>query len=167
MSTVKPSWYSLALSSLCASLLGGCLAGGGCQGPGIPEPDTCAQPANGAIDSLELGDGTQEEQFVPWQDGDVVGLEFGTQGGTMLPLRLRVRGAQGACVSQRITVTDAAGTVLVDIEFPMQLYAQADGSMASHINYTVLDFTPEYDSLVTVSATVADQTATYSIRVLW
>lgn len=163
MTPAKPSFHALALFLLCTGLSGGCPP----PDPGIPEPDICEQPSAAAIQSLELGGATLDEVFVPWQDGDSVALVFGPQGGAMLPVRLRVRGAEGTCVSQQLTIADATGAILLSLDYPMKLYAQDDGSMVSDTNYAIFDIIPDFDSQVTVSGTVADQTVMYSIRVVW
>lgn len=163
MFPTKPSLSASACAALCAVVLSGCFP----DDPGIPEPDVCGQPSNGAIDSIELGEAALDQVFVPWQDGDSVTLAFGPQGGAMLPVRLRVRGTESTCVDQEITIADPEGTVLLEFDFPMRLYAQDDGSMVSNTNYAIFDLTPANDSLVTVSAVLAQETVTRTIRVLW
>src|ERR1700737_4177552 len=119
--------------------------GGLCGGPGLPEPDSCAtSAAHGALDSLELGGGS-ESRFVPLSDGDTVPLVYGPQGGTMLPIRLHVTGSGAVgCLPQQSTIDNFTThrQMTAGSASPLRPYAEPDGSGTTRALYLIFGLPP-------------------------
>jgi len=125
--------------------------GGICGGFTPPKPDSCSMPATRTLDSLvvgSLGDSEDESKFVPLSDGDHVHLVFGPQGGTMLPIRLRVAGSDAVgCLPQvstlasvnkdQVPIVPVAGSAA-----PLRTYAEPDGSATTHPLYLIFENDP-------------------------
>ncbi|HTM19662.1 MAG TPA: hypothetical protein VL172_04115, partial [Kofleriaceae bacterium] len=85
---------------IAASLAAGGGCGSGCNQPGPFPDDSCGDPSAGNIESLEIGAG-EEELFAPISDGEIRPIVYGSQGGTMVTVTLRVTGTDLAgCMAQ-------------------------------------------------------------------
>jgi hypothetical protein len=116
---------------------GGCV-GGGCN-PSPPFPDdSCVDPSSVTVDTLEIGAG-EGELFAPLSDGEIRPIVFGSQGGTMVTLTLRVTGTDlPGCVAQTTTLTGTGGQP-GDLTFtddqPKHIYPRDDGSFTTRFIY--------------------------------
>jgi hypothetical protein len=89
----------------------------------VPEPDDCSSPrALDGIDTIEIGH-TESNEFVPWQDGQLVELTYGPQGGAMLGVVLSVNGRNlPACMEHSMTLTSPMVDPLAVTSHPVQTY---------------------------------------------
>jgi hypothetical protein len=154
---------TLVLLAGAASLGSACPGGGG--GGGLPPPDACAG-ADGAglmLSSLEIGPGTNGA-FQAWRDGDVVPIVYGGQGGRMITVRVRIRGAAlPACLPQKTTVLLAEGTQLGYEPSPLVTYAEADGSRTTKPLYVQLFGSFSSGSALIVRVEAGDQSTSRSL----
>lgn len=131
-----------------------------------PEPDSCSSPSSGAAASLELGvsgdAGTDEALFVPLSDGDVIYFVHGSQGASMIGLRLRVTGNDAlSCLRQSTTVTDLAGERVALLSAPLKTYPLEEGGRATSTFWLPGVF-PEQ---VTVTTEAAQRSIALQLRV--
>ena len=118
----------------------------GCPfGPGFqpPPPDDCSSPrALDGITSIEVGalqPGDGASVFVPWQDGEIVERTSGAQGGTMLGVMLSLRGSNlPSCMRHDMELT-WNGDLLASTDYPVNTYAEADGTRATSPIWLVFD----------------------------
>jgi hypothetical protein len=131
-----------------------------------PDPDVCADPpapGGGAITAVDIGR-ADDSAFVPLTDGEMVTLAIGGQGFSMLPVRLRFRGAAPpACVAQATTVKVGAEVIATESR-PIATEVDGDGRATAPI-YLILDRVPGPSETVSVSTTAAGQTDAVSITV--
>jgi hypothetical protein len=114
-------WVVIALA---ATQVGG-LCGGG---PSVPVPDECSMGASvGTVSSVEIG--AAADTFTPVADGDVTPLVIGGQGGSMVVVRVRLRGANvPSCLAQRTIVYAGSGAELAEENEALLTYPETDGS---------------------------------------
>jgi hypothetical protein len=140
--------------------------GGVCgSGPNIPEPDGCAQGASaGTLSSVEIGGGT--DPFAPLADGDVTPKVLGGQGGSMVVVRLRLRGTDvPSCLAQRTIVYAASGAELDEEGVALLTYPEADGSRTTKALYArMYGAIPDSGQPVVIRVIVGPIEVT---RVLW
>lgn len=140
----------------------------GCPNYTPPPPDSCSDPqAPPGLEQVQLGSGQLDDVFEPWIDGQVVPLVTGSQGGTMIPVRIRLVGdslpecfaqatyltgiddpfAPDACPPD-LCLTDAgmADAGVVDagpprplVSVPLHAYEQADGSRVTRTLWLIFD----------------------------
>jgi hypothetical protein len=92
----------------------------------IPVADECASPGSGALGSLQIG--SRQDPFVPFADGDPVEMVYGSQGGAMIPMRLRVTGeALPSCLPMEISI-DGPHDLFGTSTAPLATYEERDGS---------------------------------------
>lgn len=144
-------WIAVALGTT------GCV-GGGCNG-GFAT-DTCDTPETGAAVVLELGS-VEDGPFSPWADGQVVPAVFGSQGGTMIPVALRLRGPDvPSCVFQDSRVLHYTSLELIDSNSsPVRTYGQDDGSRTTKSMYMIMRYDTDLGDAVRIVATAAGQSA--------
>jgi hypothetical protein len=125
-----------ALVSL-AAVLTGCMH---MPGSGPPEPDDCSSATqDGPVDLIELG-GPDEDAFVPWTDGSITTVTYGPQGGAMIGVRLRARGAGAPpCLAQTTMVASAAGDSLASASHPVNTYEESGASRVTRTIWLILD----------------------------
>ena len=103
----------------------------GCLGPGDgpPPPDDCSNPsALDGIDTIEVG-AMQDGAFVPWQDGEVVDLTYGSQGGAMIGVALSLRGSDlPRCMPHTIDLIGQDGRLAASSDYPVRTYSGSDGT---------------------------------------
>lgn len=136
-------------------LIAACLAG--CPGPTTPPaPDVCDTPVDGAgVATIEIG--PNEDTFRPFAQNEAVALVQGGQGGSMLPLRLRLTGTSvPECIAQATSVSYDMQTLASD-SAPLRTYAESDGSRTTKALFVVLDFGPQSGSTVVVTVSVGGQ----------
>jgi hypothetical protein len=145
-------------------VLAGCPGAG--DGPPLPMPDRCDEgsPNDPSLESLELGTGDASLLFVPWSDGDSANLVYGPQGGQMLRLRLRVRGAP-ECLPQASLLRNAGGAPIASESTPVHAYDQGDGALVSGDIWLILDesATAAAGETITVETTLLAVTETRSL----
>lgn len=128
------------------------LVTGGCPfGPGDrpPPPDDCSSPrAVDGIDAIEIG-AMDGDTFVPWQEGEIVDLTYGSQGGTMLGVVLSLRGSNlPACMSHEMELRALDGLQVARTEYPVRTYAVPDGTRATSTVWMIFDaYTEQGDRL--------------------
>ncbi|HUH00452.1 MAG TPA: hypothetical protein VML75_00575 [Kofleriaceae bacterium] len=145
------TWIVVALGATT-----GC--GGGCNG-GFAT-DSCDTPATGAAAMLEIGS-VEEGPFNPWAEGQVVPAVFGSQGGTMIPVALRLRGPDvPPCLFQDTQVLHYTTRELIDsTSSPVRTYGQDDGSRTTKSMYMIMRYDTNLGDAVRVVATAAGQSA--------
>ena len=95
-----------------------------------PAPDACSNSADGSLNNLEIGDGTDASApFHPFVQGDSPSFITGGQGLRMFAIRLRLQGSQPpTCVRQTTAIYDEAGLNYGQITTPLKTYADAPGA---------------------------------------
>ncbi len=160
-------------SSLVRTLAIAALAAGsmavtcGPGGPDIPEPEFCDQGSTGSLDAIELGP-AGDGPFVPFQDGDRVSLVFGSQGGTMIGVRLQARGADvPACMQQHTRAETAAGVTSAEVVGPVATHPESDGSRATSSMLMIFNFDaePSEGDVITLRATVGDMEVAHTVEI--
>lgn len=150
----------LVIVSGLASLGGLCGPGGS----GIPEPDECDEASSDAVvASLELG-GRDGDTFEPIEEGQTVTPVTGGQGGSMLPVRMRLRGeAVPTCIAQQTTLTDAVGNVFLQNATPLQTYSDGEGTRTTRPHYLIFDGSPDPGDWITLTVEAAGHSAARSV----
>jgi hypothetical protein len=145
------AWIAVALGTT-----SGC--GGGCNGGFVT--DSCDTPAVGASVMLEIGS-VEDGPFNPWAEGQVVPAVFGSQGGTMIPVALRLRGPDvPSCLAQDTRVLHYTDRELIDSNSsPVRTYSQDDGSRTTKSMFMVMRYDINLGDAVRVVATAAGQSA--------
>jgi len=145
-----------------ASAVGASLASGPGGDP-IPDPDTCELASAGTVDAVEIGD-DDESSFVPLDDGASADFAVGGQGTDMFPMRIRIAGPDlPECLAQSTELV-YDGTVIASTNEPLQTYADAAGTRATHAMFVIIfDVAPSPGESFTVSTTVGTITETRSL----
>ncbi len=120
---------------LCLLILTGCPVE-----PGVPAVDECVTPDTSPVRSLQLGHSTLDSVFEPWGENDSVSLTYGSQGGAMIPIRIRVDG-DGACLETSIKVY-RQDEMLLQQQIPLRFYVQDDGARVSATHFLIVDPQP-------------------------
>lgn len=107
------------------------------------------------IASLEIGP-AGEGDFVSWQDGDMVTIAYGPQGGAMIAMRIRATGSALAdCMAQATWVTgDPMSSELGQSSTPLRWYDDGAGGRTTRTAYVILDREPLLDEPIRVETTV-------------
>ena len=107
---------------------------------GPPPPDDCsATSALEGIDNIEPGV-LQDGTFVAWEDGEVVGLTYGSQGGAMLGVALSLRGSDlPACMPHTMELRGQDGGFLAGTEYPVRTYPVSDDTRATAMIWMILE----------------------------
>ena len=160
---MRPTRLLPLLTRLLPALAASCL-GDFCSPAGPPPEDSCSTPSNAGVATLEVG--PDSDPFVPFTDGQMVTFLIGGQFASMLPVRLRVGGANPpACLGQRTTLTDDMGNEMARDKDPRATYT--DGAFrTTHALYLVLfdDFAPPAHPL-TLTVTVGSKAVTRTLYV--
>lgn len=143
---------------LAAVLLNATGCGGGCNQPFVT--DSCDTPAAGSAVSLEIGS-VESGPFMPWVDGTVAHVVYGSQGGTMIPVALRLRGPDvPGCLVQDTRVLRYTDDALIDLSSsPLRTYAEDDGTRTTKSIYLVMSYDTQLGDAVRIRANAAGQSA--------
>ena len=140
---------------------GGCM--GSCDTP--TAPDSCTDPGVGAASSLELGQ-APAGSFQPLAEGDVVPRVFGSQGGAMITVALRLRGDVPSCLEQHTEAFVVGQSEPFEIDsVPRKTYGEADGSRTTREMFLILDYDTEPGAMVRIVTTAAGLTAERTVHV--
>lgn len=128
-----------------------------------PTPDTCDLTQVATASSIEVG---REDfnGFRAWDDSERVQLEFGGQGGIMLPFQIRTSDDANTCLSMQVRLEGVDGELLADLAYPVQMYRQGDGTLVSNTQNLIFDVYPEGPAFLVVS--VAGTTVAYNLELI-
>lgn len=113
-----------------------------------------------------MGEATLNSVFEAWSAEQDVSLVVGSQGGSMIPLRVRVEGPTSECMLLGISLHDADGEELRDGDTPLRFYPQDDGSLLTETHYVFIDGAAEPGSVLTLSTTVGTESAQHTLHVV-
>lgn len=111
------------------------------QVPVTPEPELCSAPDVAyEVTGIEIGK-PYEQDFVGLADGATAPMEWGSQGGQMLVVQLRLTGPNlGTCMYQRTTVRRVdGGEVVGEVSAPIVFEREDASHVRSNELYVVLD----------------------------
>ncbi len=148
----------LRLSIFCLLTLTGCPAE-----PGIPPIDECATPDTSPVRSLELGHSTLDSVFEPWEDNDSVSLTYGSQGGAMIPIRIRIDGS-GGCLETSFKVYQQ-DELLLQQQIPLRFYMQDDGARVSATHFLIVAPQPSTGDQVDLILALGGMEEMVSLRI--
>lgn len=124
---------------------------GGMCGPPAPEDDRCADPSDAVATSIDVGSSTRE--FRPYVDGSVASPVFGSQGGVMLPVRIRLEGdALPECIAQHTTLTDVFGDVYTETGASFRTHPDGEGAWTTQEFFLIFDSMPNRKEWITLTA---------------
>jgi hypothetical protein len=113
-------------------LLGAC---GPSDPPGPPDTDACSMPEGGTLDALEIG--TRDRTFTPFVEGQELPVVYGSQGGAMVPVRLRISGSDlPACLPVTISIMGPMYP-FGSSNVPLQTYPEPDGSRTTRAIFVI------------------------------
>src|SRR5688572_18038752 len=134
----------------CALLLAASLAAMASSTPAAPEPDSCDEPDDIALLTLDLG--PNDDPFRAWMDGDAVQVVGGGQGSDMIGVRLRMTSPRSiSCIDQDLLIEFADGTSARQ-SVALNVYPQADGAYATSALWTIIDGRPVGSGVVVTVA---------------
>jgi hypothetical protein len=107
------------------------------------QADSCEWPDAESIQRVEIGRETDDAAFAAWEDGDVVEVVWGPQGGAMVAVRYRVEGESLDCMPQHTAIRDAAGTYVLESTRPLRLYPEGEGVYMTQPHW--LRFPPDHE----------------------
>lgn len=131
--------------------LGGCLPFCSAQDR-PPRPDSCDNPPEVQLASLQFVHPTQDGGHELLKDNDLVPLITGGQGSAMVAAYLQVTGDVPQCLAQRTELRDLGGRVVESDELPRVTYAGDNGAHTTEAIYLIVGDLAEQEMQLVVRA---------------